>query len=109
MQGFPQYILHNNYLSEEDLFKEKVQVARNNKVDKNANIISSHVIYKIKVNNDGTLKLKARRAPHGNENITKNMLRTYSCMGPPTGVHILLSTASLFSWLLTTVDVEAVF
>ena len=35
------------------------------KVPKNSNVIASHVIYKVKKNDDLSLIMKARIAPHG--------------------------------------------
>ena len=38
------------------------------KVPKNSNIITSYVNYKVKENVGGSLKIKARIAPHSNKN-----------------------------------------
>ena len=40
------------------------------------NIISSHAIYKIKLNEDLSLKLKARIAPYANEDSEKDVTKT---------------------------------
>lgn len=45
---------------------------------RNANIISSHVVFKIKTSNDGTLKLKGRMAVHGNPDMDKDLVRSDS-------------------------------
>lgn len=39
-----------------------------------ANYISSHTLYKVNQNDDGSLKLKSRIAPHGNEDDLKEVL-----------------------------------
>lgn len=60
----------------------------------NANIISTHVIYKIKINVDNYFKLKARIAPHGNEKSIKMDLKSEWNMCFPLGLRIVLSMDS---------------
>lgn len=66
-QGFEQFVLSKAYKSEEDVLLKTVEVIPREKVPKNANVIRSHSLYMIKVNDDGSMKLKARIAPYGNE------------------------------------------
>ncbi len=40
-----------------------------------ANIITSHVIYKVKDNHDGSLKMEARNAPHRNKDKDRHELK----------------------------------
>lgn len=108
-QGFPTFPLLNAYNSGEEDFKKTVKTVPIDEVPKDANVISSHVIYKVKVNDDKSLKLKARIAPHGNEDSIKNELRSDCAMCPPLGVRIILSIATLFAWILTAIDVKTAF
>lgn len=108
-QGFPSFPLLNAYKAEEDEFKKTVKKVPIEDVPKNANVISSHVIYKVKVKDDKSLKLKARIAPHGNENSLKNELKSDFAMCPPLGIRIILSIATIFSWILTAIDVKTAF
>lgn len=96
-QGFPTFPLLNAYNSEEEDFKKTVKTVPIELVPKNANVISSHVTYKVKVNDDKSLKLKARIAPHGNEDSLKNELRSDCAMCPPIVIRIILSIAALYS------------
>lgn len=48
------------------------------------NIVNSHTVYKIKHEDDGKLKLKARNGPHGNEYDLKEELAKYCSICPPT-------------------------
>lgn len=47
-------------------------------VPSGANVIKSHVLYKVKREDDGYLKLKARIDPHGNEDKMKHDFTTDS-------------------------------
>lgn len=66
-QGLPMFSLQNAYKKEEESFKKTVQMVHVSKVPADANVITRHVIYKVKTNDDGSLKMKARIAPHGNK------------------------------------------
>ena len=65
-QGLPTHITENAYNAEEKEFKKSCGVIHVSKLPRNANIISSHVLYKIENPDDGSKKCKARIAPHGN-------------------------------------------
>lgn len=95
-QGFEQYPLVNSYAIEEKTFLKTARSLYHRYVPDGANVIISHTLYKVKHNNDGTLKLKARKAPHGNEDDPKHLLSKDCSMCPPTGLCILESSASLF-------------
>lgn len=70
---------------------------------------NSHTLYKVKHNNDGSQKLKARIAPHGNEDDFKHILSKYFATCPPTGLCVLKSIALLFAWTLCKANVKAAF
>ena len=73
-------------------------------VPSHANIIRSHVIYKVKPGDDGSLKTKARIAPHGNKDKQRTELESDSATCPPIGIRLLLSFATLMKWPLTKID-----
>ena len=79
------------------------------KVPKNSNIITSHVIYRVKENNDGSLKMRARIAPHGNKDKDRDTLKTDSSQRPPTRIRILLSISSMKKWPLAKIDFTSAF
>lgn len=66
-QGYSQYILYMAYESEESELTNHVKCVPIPEVLFDANIVSSHTIYKIKVEEKHVLRLKARIAPHGKE------------------------------------------
>lgn len=108
-QGFCQAPLIDAYKLEEDSFKQTVREVHRDNIPQHANIISSHTIYKIKINDDQTLKLKARIAPHGNEDSLKNELKSDCCMCAPVGIRIILMVATLNKWKITRADVKSAF
>ena len=61
------------------------------------------------MNDDGSLKLKARIAPHGNEDDLKRVLNKDCSTCPPTGRRILEYIASLHGWRVYKADVSAAF
>lgn len=108
-QGIPTFPLLNSFEAEEYVFKNTFTVVAIADVPLNANIISSHTIYKVKVNDDGTLRLKARIEPHGNEDLFKDLMRNDCSMCAPTGVLLLLSLATLLQWRISKADVKSAF
>lgn len=63
-EGLPSHITSNAYEAEEANFTKECQIIPRNKVPNNANLIRSHVLYKIKHRDDSTLICKERIAPH---------------------------------------------
>lgn len=108
-EGLPSYILWNAYNAKEEKFKQTVQEVHVTVVPKNANIITSHVIYKVKPNDDGSLKMKARIAPHGNKDKDRSDLKTDSATCPPTGIRVLLSIATFMKWPITKIDFTSAY
>jgi len=66
-QGLPLCPLNNAFDAEVETFVKTVQHIHVTDVPKDASRITSHVIYKVKINVDGSKKMKARIAPHGNK------------------------------------------
>ena len=64
-------------------------------VRENSNVIASHVIYKVKANDNESLKMKAPIVPHGNKCKDRFELKTDSVHGPPSGTHILIHIATI--------------
>ena len=73
------------------------------------NIISSHVIYKIKINDDHSLKLKARISLHGNEDTQKELCKTDCSMCSPIGITVVLTTAVVRKWVFEKANVGLAF
>lgn len=68
-----------------------------------------HKIYKLKVNENGSLKLKSRIAPHDNEDRIMSELKSDCDKCSSSGVRFALCFATLEVWRLTKTDVKAAF
>jgi len=82
-QGLQSFITHNAYLKEETSFTKTVTKVHVSDIPENANIITSHVLYKVKVLDDGSKIVKARIAPHGNKDDLKDNLKKSSATCSP--------------------------
>lgn len=71
-QGFEHYTLKNSYNHEDESFWKSVKNVAVSDLPTDANVIDSNVLFKVKQNDDGSLKMTARIARHCNEdNLTK--------------------------------------
>ena len=107
-QGLEFFSLKNAYVKEE-VFKKTVRMVHKSKIPKDANIILSHVIYKVKINDDGSQKLKAHIASHGYKDKDRHHLKTDTATCPPTGIQLLLSLACFHKWNLAKIDFTSAF
>lgn len=108
-QGFEQFVLHKAYDAEEAVFLKTVKIVPRGDVPNGANVINSHTVYKVKSNDDGSFKLKARIAPHGNEDALREQLSSDCATCPPVGLRLVESIASLKGWTLHKADVKSAF
>lgn len=76
-QGIPPYATANALHAEEFGFRQTVRVISLRDILVDADVIYSHMIYKVKIENEHTLRHKARIASHGNEDSLKHHLRIY--------------------------------
>ena len=97
------------YRKEESSFLKTVQLVHISDFPESANVITSHVLYKVKDCDDGTRLMKARIAPHGNKDCEKDGLKTDSTSCPPTGIRALLSIATIHKWPLAKIDFKSAF
>ena len=94
-QGFEQFVIANAYAAEEEAFLDTVKVIHRDNMPKRANVVNSHTLYRVKMCDDGSLKLKARIAPHVNEDDMRKILSSDRTTCPRAGLRILESIASL--------------
>lgn len=73
-QGFEQCVLDKPYVAEDKPVLQTVQQLHISEVPHGESIVKSHFLYKMKNNENGGLKLKARSAPHGSEDCMKEFL-----------------------------------
>ena len=103
-EGLPPHLLWNAYVDKEKKFVKTVTKGPVINVPKSSNIISSHAIYNVKANDDGSLKLEARIAPYGNKDRDKSSLKTDSAQCLPTDIRILCSFGSIMTWPIAKID-----
>lgn len=108
-QGFEQFYVTEANMQEEQPFLKRVKSTHATRIQGDASIIPSHVIYKTKTGDDNCLRLKARTAPHVKEDSLHLTMKTvcFSCppVGiplktvcsscPPVGIPLVLASASL--------------
>lgn len=94
-----QFSIVDEYSTEEQTYLKSVRPVPKKKVPGHAEMFSSHKMYKLKYNEDGSLKLKARIAPHGNEDDLKKVLKKDCTTCPKTEL-------SIFESVFSTIRVE---
>lgn len=96
---------------EEELenWKKKIKPIHINELPPDANLASSHTVRKLKVNDDGARRFKARTCPYGNHDRDKGKARADSEVAAPASCRMMLSMAALHSVTLLKVDVKEAF
>lgn len=105
LQGFPPYAFANAHDTQEEAFKKTVAVHPTVSLPGDANTMSSHVIYKVKIYDDLSPKQKARIARDGNEDSIKAALHSDLSMCSPAVMRIIVIIASLCRWCLANLEV----
>lgn len=108
-QVLPSYALEYAFKAQQSSSNMTVRLVAATDVPQTENLISSHVMDKILVNEDLNLKLKALISPHGNEDSLKLDLNSDCAMCFPIGIRTFLSNASLKGWRLSKHDVKTAF
>lgn len=108
-QGLPSFPTQNAYDAEEDSFTKTIRKVHASNVPIGSNVISSHVLYKVKIRDDGSKMMKARIAPHGNRNREKEDIKTDSATCSPVRMRIILSIAVIKGWKLAKIDFKSAF
>lgn len=93
----------------EDNWRGAFQEIHEEDIPMDANIIRSHVVYKIKTDEAGHRKLKARLCPHGNEDAEKDQVRKDSANAQLSIVRLLLSLTSFLGFKVCTADIKGAF
>lgn len=71
-----------------------------------ANVISSHFIYKLKTNDDGSLLLKGRIVVHGNRDAQKDIVRIDSASADIMTVRFVINLSATLGFNLATADIR---
>lgn len=102
-------MLRNVYEREEQKYIATVKCVQRRQVLRDSNIVSSHVVYKIRVEDDDSLRLKARISPHGNKDSDTENLWSDFCTCALIGIRTVTTVAAVSRWRIVQIDVEMAF
>ena len=74
-----------------------------------ANVITSHMVYKLKTDEIGNRDLKARIVPHGNHDAEKDEVRKYSSTPQLFVIRLLLSLVTFLGFRLGMADIKGAY
>lgn len=78
-------------------------------IPEDANVINSHVIYKLKMGETGTMRMKARICPHGNRDDQKDQIRKDSATAQFDVIRLLLAIVTLLPMRLGVLDISGAY
>lgn len=108
-EGCEQFPFTCAYVAEEATPLRTVKRMPRKSVPASANIISSHVVNKIRFSNDQSLMLKASIASLGSEESMREGMRSDCCTCSPVKIQVVLSTASLLQLRIVKLEVKSAF
>lgn len=110
LEGAPAWIVQKALDAEHnDNWKEAYEEIAESNVSRGENVIASHVVYKLKVDEEGKMKLKARICPHGNRDIEKDDVRKDSATAQFDTIRMALSMSTRMSAVLGHVDIKGAY
>lgn len=110
MQSAPSWLTHKALSKEhDDNWSEAYHEVDERDIHKGANIISSHVVYKIKTDEAGRHRLKARICPHGNKDAMKDEIRKDSATAQFNVIRLMLAMATFFPMRLGVIDISGAY
>lgn len=74
-----------------------------------ANVVGSHVVYRIKKDEQEAFKFKARLVVHGNEDLQKDDIRKDAATAHLTAIRLVLSMAACYGFNLGQIDIKAAY
>ena len=106
----PSWLIEEAFAKEhDDNWADAYELVDYKEMPKHANVISSHVVYKIKKQDDEMLILKARLVPHGNNDNDKDSIRKDSSTAQFHVIRLLLSIATFIGLRLGTADISGAY
>lgn len=110
MQFAPAWILNDALAKEHDSnWGDAYSKIPESEVPENANVVGSHVVYKVKCYEDGHKAIKARIVPHGNEDSEKNSIRKDSANAQLGTIRLLLSLVTFLRFDIWTADIKGAY
>ena len=112
LREVPAWIFEKAYHAElQDNWKDHIKEISWRELPNDANVISSHLVYKIKPDPEvkGLLKLKARLCVHGNRDKEKDYMRSDAAVASHEGFRLLYSLAARYGFCLGKVDIRGAY
>lgn len=108
-QGFEHAVISKSYHAQEVEVLKQVGWIPTAEEPSDANMMCSRVSHKMEHKNDNLLTLKARIAPHGNEDSMKPEVKTDCCTCFSSEIRLLLSLSPCKKWRPPKIDVKSAF
>lgn len=106
----PPWIIEQAFEKEhQNNWSDAYEQVREKDLPRNANIITSHVVYKIKTDEQGERDLKARIVPHGNRDVEKDSIRKDSATAQLGVIRLLLSIVTFLGFRLGFADIKGAY
>ena len=110
LQFAPPWIIDKAFMKEyESNCADAYSGVQKSDIPADANIIASHVVYKVKVDEEGEMKLKARIVPHENRDSEKDDVRKDSATAQLGIIRLLLSLTTFLGFTLATADIAGAY
>ena len=110
MEGLPSWIIQNAINREiEQNWTDAYEEVKETDVPRNANVISSHIVYALKSEENNTKRLKARLCPHGNRDQEKGNIRTDSSNAQFMVIRLLISLSTILNFTIGCVDIQGAY
>lgn len=110
MQSAPSWVTEKALNEEHDNNWDKAyREVEERSIPRNANVISSHVVYKIKTEETGEHRLKARICPHGNKDHMKDYVRKDSATAQFNIIRLMLTMTTFFTMRMGVVDISGAY
>lgn len=110
MECAPQWILDKAVRSELEVnWKDAYVPIIESDVPRKANVITSHFVFKIKKEEGGKMRLKARLCPHGNRDKMKNDIRKDSATAQFDVIRLFCSMAAVLQFRLGCLDIKGAY
>eukprot|EP00171_Calliarthron_tuberculosum_P007062 IDg7062t1 len=103
------WIVEESYKEEESNWNDVYVVVNERDIPMKSNVITSHVTYKIKVQEDNTLKLKSRICAHGNRDNDKDKVRKDSAAAQFPIIRLLAIISTLLGFKMACIDISAAY
>lgn len=106
----PPWIVEQTFAKEhESNWSDAYETVVEKDVPREANIITSHVVYKVKTDEQGERELKARIVPHGNRDLEKDSIRKDSATAQLCVIRLLLSIVTFLGFRLGFADIKGAY